>query len=60
MSMQSLLTIAREQQLLTDPNAVKLDGWMRIRNEIVHSSKDVSRAQATEIVNGALGLLTQL
>jgi hypothetical protein len=60
MSMQSLLTIAREQQLLTDPNAVKLDGWMRIRNEIVHSSKGVSRAQATEIVNGALDLLTQL
>jgi hypothetical protein len=41
---------AREQQLLTDPTAVKLDGWMRIRNEIVHSSEDVSRAQTTEIV----------
>ncbi len=59
-SMQSLLGMAREQQLLTHPNAAKLDGWMRVRNEIVHSSKDVSRAQAAEIINGVLGLIGQL
>jgi hypothetical protein len=59
-SMQSLLRVAREQQVLTHPNAAKLDKWMRVRNEIVHSSKDVSRAQATEIVNGVLGLIGQL
>lgn len=60
MSMQSLLRVAREKQFVNHPNAAKLDMWMRVRNEIVHSPKDVSRVQAAEIVNGVLDLIKQL
>ena len=60
MSMRSLLEIATEQGLLTPQLRRKLDGWMRIRNEVVHSSKNVTRAQAAEIVNGVLHAISQL
>ena len=60
MSMRSLLGIAREQEILDHQHATKLDGWMRIRNEVVHSSTDVSRARAAEIVHGVLDLVARL
>jgi len=60
MSMRSLVEMATERNLLTQPQRRTLDDWMRIRNQVVHSSIEISRAQATEIVNGVLQVISQL
>jgi hypothetical protein len=59
-SMQSLLKMAREQQFLPHLNGANLEAWSRIRNEIVHSTRPVSRAEAMEIVKGVLELVSEL
>lgn len=59
-SMRSLLEVAAHQGLVEPPLQGKLDEWMRVRNRVVHSAMDISRVQATEIVNGVLGVISQL
>jgi hypothetical protein len=60
LSMRSLLRTAADRQLVAPEPYEQMDRWMRLRNEVVHSSKDVSRAQATEIVNGVLEIVAAL
>lgn len=60
LSMRSLLRRAMDQQLLEAAQFEQLENWMRLRNEVVHSSKDVARAQATDVVSGVLQIVGAL
>jgi hypothetical protein len=60
MSMRGLVEMAIEQQAIPPQTKANLDRWMRIRNEAVHSAMPISKAQATEIVNGITRLIAQL
>jgi hypothetical protein len=57
LSMRSLLRRATEREVLRGGQYEQLLGWMKLRNEVVHSGREVSRAQATEIVNGVLEII---
>jgi hypothetical protein len=59
LSMRSLIDQAVAEGLVTPEVRNRIDSWMRVRNEVVHSSMAVSRAQALEIVNGVLALIEQ-
>ena len=60
LAMRSLLKLAIDQQVLDPAQHRQLESWMRLRNEVVHSSKDVTRAQATDIVGGVLQIVNGL
>jgi hypothetical protein len=60
LSMRSLLDQAFEGQIVNRNMREKVDAWMRVRNEVVHSSKAISKALAVEIVNGILSLIATL
>lgn len=59
-SMRTLMDQALEQQIVTRELRDKIDVWMRVRNEVVHSSMVVSRAQAKEIVDGVFALIEEM
>lgn len=59
MSMRSLIDAAVEKGIISPPLRVRLDAWMRLRNEVVHSAMSITRVQATEIVNGAMEWIGQ-
>jgi hypothetical protein len=59
LSMRSLLDEAMEQGAAPPDSKSRISGWMRLRNEVVHSSMPVSRAQAAEIVSGVMELTAQ-
>jgi uncharacterized protein YutE (UPF0331/DUF86 family) len=58
--MRTLMDQALEQQIVTSELRDKIEVWMRVRNEVVHSSMVVSRAQAKEIVDGVLDLIEEM
>jgi len=60
LALRSLLDLAVEEQLIRPATRPQIDGWMRVRNEAVHSSMTISRIQAREIVAGVLALIGQL
>ena len=60
LALRSLLDLAVEQQVIRPTVRQQIDGWMRVRNEAVHSAVAISRSQAQEIVDGVLGLIQQL
>ena len=60
LAMRSLLKLAVDQHVLDPAQHGQLEHWMRLRNEVVHSSKDVTRAQAVDIVRGVLQLVNGL
>jgi hypothetical protein len=51
-NLRALLEMAQEEGLLGDTPLEKILGWLRIRNEAVHSDRPVSRSEATEIARG--------
>ena len=55
MSMRSLIDVATEQGIISRPFKDRLDAWMRLRNEVVHSAIPITRVQAAEVVNGVMG-----
>ncbi len=57
LALRSLIDRAIEQQLIQPELRQSLDSWMRTRNEVVHSSKPVSKAQAREIVEGVMNII---
>jgi hypothetical protein len=57
MSFRSLADLAVETGQITPQVRNRIDPWMRVRNEVVHSSISVSPAQARQIVNGVMELL---
>jgi hypothetical protein len=59
-SMRALMDQALEQQIVTRDVRDKIEVWMRVRNEVVHSSMVVSKAQAKEIVDGVLALIEEM
>jgi hypothetical protein len=59
LSLRSLVENALEQQVFQPAVKMRIDSWMRIRNEVVHSSLPVSKAQAREIVEGVMELIGQ-
>jgi hypothetical protein len=60
LSRRSLIDQALAEGLITPEVRNRIDAWLRVRNEVVHSSMVVSRAQALEIVNGVLALIEQM
>lgn len=58
--MRSLVEVAMEQGIISPQLKVRLDAWMRLRNEVVHSATAITRGQAAEIVNGVMEWIGQL
>ena len=60
MSMRSLIDHAVEQNIIQPVLKTQIDSWIRLRNEVVHSSIAIGKAQAREMIDGVLALLGQL
>lgn len=56
MSLRNLVQLGVDQQVIVPANLEKIEGWMRTRNEAVHSNTVVTKQQAQEIVDGVLRL----
>ena len=52
--------VAGKRELLTAGEHQQMREWMRVRNMVVHSQENVSRAKATEIVHGVLAIEQRL
>lgn len=59
MSLRSLVDHGVEQQAIPAALKMRIDSWMRTRNEVVHSSMPITRAQAREIVEAVMELIAQ-
>lgn len=59
MSIRSLIDRAVEQGTISPALKQRLDAWMRLRNEAVHSAMPVTKSQATEVVNGVMTWMRQ-
>ena len=59
-ALRSLVDLAIAQEVIDERMRPRLDSWVKTRNEVVHSAVAVSKAQATEIVNGVTALLSEL
>jgi len=59
MSLHSLVELGADQRFIPAEVRGRIESWMKLRNEIVHSSQSVSKAQAREIVDGVLQLVNQ-
>lgn len=57
LALRSIVDLAIEQGIIDQNMRPQLASWMKTRNEVVHSARAVSKAQATEIVNGVAALL---
>lgn len=55
-SLGPLADLAARRELLTAQEHQRLRDWMRVRNMVVHSQDNVSKARATEIVQGVLAI----
>ena len=55
--LRSLIDRAIEQQVIEPELRERLVSWMRTRNEVVHSPKSISKAQAREIVEGVMKII---
>jgi hypothetical protein len=60
LSMPALLDLAVEQQVIPQTLRIRVDPWIRTRNEVVHSSIPIQRNQAADIVNGVSEVIAQL
>jgi hypothetical protein len=58
--MRSLVDQAVEAGIIPQELIPRVHSWMRLRNEAVHFSSAVSRAQAIEVVNGVLAIILQI
>lgn len=59
LTLRSLIDLAVEHQIIQPERKDRIDAWMRTRNEVVHSSVLVSKANAREIVEGVMQLIDQ-
>jgi hypothetical protein len=60
LALRSIVDLAIAQGVIDQRVRPQLDSWMKTRNEVVHSARAVSKAQATEIVTGVTALLNGL
>lgn len=51
-SLRSLIDLAVEQQVIQPERKTRIDSWMRTRNEVVHSSLPIAKAQAADSDEG--------
>jgi hypothetical protein len=58
-SMRFLLDRAKQRGLIKEDDLPRIDRWIRLRNIAVHSSEHVGRADAKEVVDGVLRLVTR-
>lgn len=56
-TLRSMLEIARQQELLGKYEVRTILEWLKIRNEVVHGDKKISKNVAEEIVNGVLDIV---
>lgn len=56
MALRNLLQLATERHIIHQVELGKIENWVRIRNEAVHSNAAVSKPIAQEIVDGILAL----
>lgn len=59
-SQRQLLDMAERAQLLLSGEAEKLLSWLIVRNEVVHSSANVSLSRAREIVHGICDVIRRI
>jgi hypothetical protein len=52
LSLRALLELTQTEGLLDNTGLERILTWLRIRNEVVHSDRAVSRSEAAEIVRG--------
>ena len=57
LSLRSLIERAVQQQIIQPESISRINSWMRLRNEVVHSSMPIGKAEAREIVDGVLAIL---
>jgi hypothetical protein len=56
-TLRNMLEIARQQELLGKYQVRTILEWLKIRNEVVHSDKKITKSTAEEIVNGVLDIV---
>src|SRR5690606_8406892 len=54
-----LAHLARERGLITVEQSQMIRRWIRVRNRVVHSWRDVEKIEAEEIVRGVLTIVTK-
>jgi hypothetical protein len=57
MGLRQLLEHAQKQGLLRNINIQTILGWLKVRNEVVHSQLTVSRSMAEQIVRGVFEIV---
>ena len=57
LSMRSLIDRAVEQNVIQAQYRARIESWMRVRNEVVHSSVQIGKEKAREIVEGVFEVL---
>jgi len=55
--LRSLVDQAADIGVIPPESKARIDSWMRTRNEVVHSSMPLGRAQAQDIVDGVMELI---
>ena len=60
LALRSLIKQAIDEQVLKAEDEERIASWMRTRNEVVHSSMQIGRAEAKEIVEGVLQVIRAL
>ena len=57
--LRSLVDQAADLGVIPPESKARIDSWMRMRNEVVHSSMPIARAQAQDIVDGVMELIAR-
>jgi hypothetical protein len=60
MSMRQLVDSSLSQHLIHDVNLRRIEEWIKVRNDAVHTNLAVSKETAKSIVDGVFGLIGQL
>jgi hypothetical protein len=56
-TLPSMLELASQQELLGKYDVKTIVGWLKIRNEVVHSDKKITKNTAEKIVNSVLDIV---
>jgi hypothetical protein len=59
-SLGTLAELAARSELLTPQEHQRVREWMSVRNMVVHSQDNVTRAKASEIVHGVMAIVLRL
>jgi hypothetical protein len=59
-SLRHLLDQAFTQEVISKKQRHDLDGWIKLRNEIVHAGITITKAKAREVVSGVMAIIRGL